>query len=54
MAPSPDEWLEERLGMDAATINHKLDKGLQGKPTRWEGASSFHKKMLKKHAGFRE
>jgi Arc/MetJ-type ribon-helix-helix transcriptional regulator len=43
--------LETRLGMDAATINRELDKGLQGTPTRWEGATAFHERMLTKHQG---
>ena len=43
--------LEERLGMKLDQINAELDKGLEGPTTRWEGAASFHARMLQKHQG---
>jgi hypothetical protein len=46
-ALEPD--LETRLGMSVDEINRELDKGLSGPATRWEGAKSFHERMLAKH-----
>ena len=41
--------LEARLGMDTPTINRELQRGLDSPATPWEGATSFNKRMLKKH-----
>lgn len=41
--------LEDRLGMDTDTINRELQKGLDSPVSPWEGAESFHKRMLEKH-----
>lgn len=38
--------LEERLGMDIDQLNVEIDKGLTGPSTAWEGAASFHARML--------
>lgn len=41
--------LEERLGMTFDQINAALDRGLDGPAEPWEGAESFHARMLRKH-----
>ena len=41
--------LQERLGMDTDRLNAEIDKGLTGPSTAWEGAASFHARMLQTH-----
>jgi hypothetical protein len=39
--------LEARLGMDIDQLNAEIDKGLATPSRAWEGAASFHSRMLK-------
>ena len=45
--------LEDRLGMSVEQIDREIDRGLQGAVTPWDGAASFHARMLQTHGGAR-
>lgn len=38
--------LEDRLGMSVEQIDREIEKGLRGAVMPWEGADSFHARML--------